>query len=126
MAGPNVLDLMQRVVDLLVRVIGEEATRTRRQASWFAAGLLLLGMAVAFAAGALVEALAPLIPQRALRLLTVAVPLALVGRALLQRGVAGAAADERDGQRDDRQHQQHVNPRAQRIAADHSEQPQNQ
>lgn len=125
MAGPNVLDLMQRVVDLLVRMIGEEAARTRRSASWFAAGLLLLGVAVAFTAGALVETLAPLIPSRALRLLTVAVPLALAGRALLQRGVASAAANQADGERDDRQHQQHVNPGAQRIAADHSDQPQN-
>ena len=124
MAGANLFDLMQRVVDLLVRVVAEEAERTRRQVAWFAAGAVLLGVALAFVAGAAVEALAPLLPNRALRLLTVAVPLALGGRALLQRGIARSAAEQRDGERDRGQHQQDVDPRADRIAADHGQQPQ--
>jgi hypothetical protein len=123
MAGANLFDLMERVVDLLVRLVGEEAARTRRQAAWFAGGVVLLGLAVAFVAGAAALALAPLVGSRAIALVTVAVPLALAGRVLLQRGIAGAATDERDRQRDHRQHQQHMHPRAGRIAAQHPEQP---
>jgi hypothetical protein len=126
MVGANLIDLMQRVVDLLVRMIGEEAAHARRQVAWFAAGAVLLGVALAFVAGAAVEALAPLLPSRSLRLLTIAVPLALGGRALLQRGIARSATEQGDRQGDHRQHEQNVDPRAQRVAADHGQQPQDE
>jgi hypothetical protein len=115
---------MQRVVDLLLRMISEEAARARRQVAWFAAAAVLLGVALAFVVGAAVEVLAPLLPSRPLRLIAVAVPLALGGWALLQRGISGSSTQERDRQGDRGQHEQDVNPRADRVAADHGQQPQ--
>jgi hypothetical protein len=123
-AGSNLIDLMQRAIDLMVRLVVGELHLARRLLGWTLAGAITIGVALALLALAGADALAPLIHSRPLRLALVALPLALAGLALLQRGIAGAAADERDRQRDDRQDQQHVNPGAERVAAHHAEQPQ--
>jgi uncharacterized membrane protein YqjE len=136
--------LLQRLVELVVRLVGgrielagaqirDGAARAARVAAFALAGALLAAVALALLALAAVDALAPLVTSRALRFLIVAAPLvagALVlvraARAASERRLAGAATDETDGDRDERQHQQHVNPGAERVAAHHAEQPQHQ
>jgi hypothetical protein len=134
----NIVTLLQRVVDLLVRLIGDKIELTARQLRGSAeelgqratvgiAGALAIAVGAALVALAAAEALAPLLPSRAARLLVVAAPFLIAGAVALRRArssqgrIAGAATDQTDGHRDQRQHQQHVDPRAERIAADHPE-----
>jgi hypothetical protein len=139
----NIVDLLQRVVDLLVKLIGgkielatsqvrETADSVSRRVIRGAAGALIATIGVTLLALAAVEALAPLIESRALRLLLIGAPLVGAGALISfrarpsERGVAGAATDEGDHHRDDGEHQKDVNPSADRVAAHHAEQPQDQ
>jgi hypothetical protein len=134
----NVVALLQRVADLGVQLVGNriELASAELRASTVtagrrllvgAAGALVAAVGVALAALALVEGLAPLIEGRALRLLLVGAPLILGGALVLARasggGGAGSAADHGDRQQHDGDHQQHVDPGAEGVAAHHAEQP---
>jgi uncharacterized membrane protein YqjE len=138
----NIVALLQRVVDLLVQLIGNKielaSTEVRdtaqdvgRRAIYGAVGALLATIAVMLLALAAVEALAPLVTSRALRLVLVATPFLVGGwgvarraRSDAERGLARPPANDRDHHRDDRQHQQDVQPGTERIPAHHPEQPQ--
>jgi hypothetical protein len=139
----NIVDLLQRVVDLLVKLIGgrielataqvrETADSVSRRIIRAAAGALIATVGVTLLALAAVEALGPLIANRALRLLLIGAPLLGAGALILafarpsERGVSGPATDERDHDRDDGEHQQDVNPGTHRVAAHHPEQPQDE
>jgi hypothetical protein len=140
----ELMAVLQRVVDLLVKLIGgkielattqlqDGAVRTGRAAGYGVAGGLILTVGLALLAAAAVDALAPLIAYRPLRLLIVAAPFVTLGaatiataRRALQRRVAGPSANEPDGQRDEGKHQEHMNPRAHGVPTDHAEQPQHQ
>ena len=134
-----IVTLLQRVVDLLVQLIGGKIELTTRQLTAsaneasrraglaFAGGLTLL-LGVALLADAAVVALAPLVSSLALRLLLVAAPVCLVGARLLVRALAPSARggshpamDERDGYRGHAQDHQHVARGADRIPAEHTD-----
>jgi uncharacterized membrane protein YqjE len=139
----NIVELLQRVADLLVKLIGgkielattqvrETAESVARRVAWAVVGALIATVGVALLALAAVDALAPLVASHALRLLLVGAPLLLAGALTLlrtrasERGVASATTDERDHDRNDREHEQHVDPRTDGISAHHAEQPQHE
>jgi hypothetical protein len=133
----DLFSLLERLVELLTRLFtervdaarGELTVRARgvlRGAAWAFAGGLLVAVGLAFAGAATVEALGGLIASRALRLVIVAASIVCAGAVVLRRGLAHSAADDRDDHGDERKHEQHVNPGADRVAAHHGEQPQNQ
>ena len=142
--GTDFVGLLQKLVDLVVRLVGgrielasaqvrDGARRAGRVAALALAGALLAAVAVALVALAAVDALAPLVASRSLRLLLVAAPLgaaALVlmraARAASERRLTRSATNETDRHRDEREHEQDVNPGAERVAAHHSEQPHHQ
>lgn len=139
---PHLIELVQRVVDLVVKLIGarielattqlqDGARLVGRTATLALVGALVLTVGAVLLSLALVEALQPLVASRAWRLLLVAAPLLLIGAATVQRArshhrLAGPTADQRNHDADHGQDQEHVDPRAERIAADHAEQPQHQ
>lgn len=137
MSRPDLLSLVSRLVDLSTRLIGERLELARgelsqgarlagRRAAWGIGGGLLVAVAIAFFADASVEALAPLVQSRPLRLCLVAVPLLAFGIVFLLRALhvpAGAAPDHGDDHRQESQRQDDVRPGAERIAA---HQPDNQ
>jgi hypothetical protein len=136
----NIVALLQRVVDLLVQLIGNKielagaevrtgAREVGRRAVLGATGGLLATVGVTLLALAAVDALAPLVGSRALRLTLVAAPFLVAGVLFAARarsrqaGLAGPAADDRNHHRDDGQHQEHMEPGSERVAAHHPEQP---
>jgi hypothetical protein len=140
-ARGDLISLLQRLVELTVRLVGGRielataqvragAARAGRRAAWGLAGAVTITVGAALLGLAAAEALAPRVGGRAIALLIVAAPFLVVGGVLASRasdrGVAGAAANEPDGDRDQRQDQQHVDPRAHRVAAHHAEQPEHQ
>jgi hypothetical protein len=138
----NIVALLQRVVDLLVQLIGNKielaGTQVRdtardvgRRGILGAVGALLAAVGVMLLALAAVDALAPLVTNRALRLVLVAVPFLVAGALFAARARSGAEgglarppADDRDHQRDDRQHQEYVQPGPHGVPAHHPDQPQ--
>ena len=141
-SGTDFVGLVQKLVELVVRLVGgrielasaqirDGAGRAGRVAALALAGALLAAVGLALVALAAVDALAPLVASRSLRLLLVAAPLGAgalllmrAARAASERRLARAATDETDRHRDQREHQKDVNPGAERVAAHHSEQPQ--
>jgi len=138
----HVVALLQRVTDLLVDLIGgkielatAQAQQTvdsaSRRAISGAAGALLASVGLGLCALAAVDALAPFVTSRPLRLLLGGAPLLVAGalvlaRAASERRVRGTAPDHRDRQQDDREDQEHVDPRTDGVAAHHPEQPEHQ
>jgi hypothetical protein len=132
--------LLQRLVELGVRLVNERlelaeaqlrhrAAELRRRAAPVLAGAFALAIGAALGALAAVDALAPLVPSRPLRLVLVAVPFVAVGAALLGRSssrLAGSLADDGDDHRHQREQEQDVNPGAARVAAHHRDQPQDE
>jgi hypothetical protein len=140
---PDLIALLSRLVELLSRLWVERLDEARRQleagvqragrtAGLALAGALVLTVGLALVCVALVDALAPLVPSRPLRLTLVAAPLVLAGALALWRAgrrsnrLTAAAPDHRDDHQHQGQDQQHVNPRPDGVAADHSEEPQDQ
>jgi hypothetical protein len=131
MSKPDVMSLLSRLVDLLTRLFTErvelargelqEGARTAgRRAVWMLAGGLVLAVGLAFFAGAAVEALAPLVHNRALRLCLVGLPLVVAGGLFVRRGLhvsAGALPDDTHHHRDQRQGHDDMGPGAERIPA---------
>jgi hypothetical protein len=143
MADRNIVALLQRVVDLLVKLIGDKielatgqvragAEAAGRRAAVGLVGGLIATVGLMLLALAGVEALGALVSNRALRLLIVATPLLVAGVTLgvrvrpgrSGRPRSGAALHHREHQDDDGEDQEHVDPRAERVAAHDAEQPQ--
>lgn len=131
--GSDFVSLVQRLLDLLSKLFTERvelaknelqagARRASRRAALAFAGGLFFAVGIAFAGAAAAEALAPLIHNLALRLLLIALPLVMVGAWLVARAssdrLAGPLTDDRDHDGQEREHQEHVRPGAERIAAD--------
>jgi Putative Actinobacterial Holin-X, holin superfamily III len=87
---------VSRLVELVTQLFTERVELARgelqvgarqagRRAAWGIGGALLVAVAIALFAAASVEALAPLVHNRALRLCLVALPLAVVGLVLMRR-----------------------------------------
>jgi hypothetical protein len=138
MPRPDLLALVQRLVELSVRLVTERLEAAQRQltdgartasrrALYALVAALAFTLAAALLAAAAAEALAPLVASRALRLLLVSVPFVALGAwaAPRSRRPLGAAADDADDHRHQGQHQQHVNPRPDGVSAHHAEQPEN-
>jgi hypothetical protein len=137
---PDLLSLLQRLVELTVRLVSgrielasAQVRRGSARAARAAVGALLVTVGAIWIAAAAVDALAPLVASRALRELIVAAPFVVAGaivltraRAPSERRLAGAATDQADRHAHQRQHQQHMDPGAERVAAHHPEQPQHQ
>ena len=96
MTRPDALSLLSRLVDLVTQLFTERVELARgelqdgarqagRRAAWGIGGGLLIAIAVALFAAASVEALAPLVHNRALRLCLVALPVAAAGLILMRR-----------------------------------------
>jgi hypothetical protein len=93
---PELVRLLQRLVELLTRRFGERVESARdelgerarllgRRASLALAGALALAVGLALAGAAAVEALAPLVASRPARLVLVAAPFLAVGAGALWR-----------------------------------------
>jgi hypothetical protein len=132
MVKNELMTLLSRLVELVTRLFNERmelargelqegASRAGRRATLALAGGLTLAVGVGFLGAAAVEALAPLLGNRALRLTLVALPFVAVGAWLVlraARGFAGAAApNDRDHDGDEGERQKSVRPAAQPIAA---------
>ena len=96
MTRPDALSLVSRLVELTTQLFTERVELARgelqngarqagQRAAWGLGGGLLIAVSIALFAAASVEAMAPLIHNRALRLCIVAVPLAVAGLLLLRR-----------------------------------------
>lgn len=110
------MSLVQRIVELTVRLVGARleqtgaelktgAARVGRAAAWAFAGGLLIALGVGAVAAAAVEALAPLVAARSLRLLIVAAPLFALGAVAIRAArararSAGPAPAEGEARRD--------------------------
>lgn len=108
---PDLFSILQRVAELVVRLVTQRlelaethvrdgASRVGRASTLGLAGGLLTLVGVLLVADAAVEAIAPWVASRAVRLLTVAAPFLLAGvtatasaRAALKGQVGGAAAE---------------------------------
>jgi hypothetical protein len=135
MSRPDLLTLVARLVDLSTRLFSERlelargelsqgARQAGRRAAWGIGGGLLVAVATGLFAAASVEALAPLVRSRALRLCLVAAPLLCAGVVLLLRGLnvpAGTTPDHANDHREQSERQHHVRPGAERIAGDQPE-----
>jgi ABC-type nickel/cobalt efflux system permease component RcnA len=141
-APPNdLISLLQKLVELTVRLISgrielataqvrDGAARAGHAAAWALGGAVALSVGAALAALAAVEVLAPRVGGRAFALALVAAPLVTAGAWAFARAsrrrIVGAAADQANGHRDERQHEQDVDPGADRVTADHAEQPEHE
>jgi hypothetical protein len=125
------LSLVERLIDLLSKLftervalargeLQESARRAGRRASLGLAGALLCAVGLAFLGAAAVDALAPLVKSVWLRCLLVSLPFVASGAWLISRAgsdrLAGAAPDDRDHDREQRQHQEDVRPGTERVA----------
>jgi hypothetical protein len=124
----ELISLLQRLVELLTRLFNERMELARgelhegaRRAVWVFAGGLFAAMGLAFFGAAAVEALAPLVRSRALRLCLVALPLFGAGAAILLRVSAPRHAHDHGQQR---HRQDHVRQAAEGIAAHQPQQQQ--
>jgi uncharacterized membrane protein YqjE len=133
MAGrpPDVIALVERAAELVVRLVSARlelaamqlragATRTARRALLALAAALGLTLALALVAAALVDALASVVASRPARLLLVSVPFFALAAWAASHG-ARPAPNEPDGQRDDGEHEQEMDPRPDGVPADEPE-----
>jgi hypothetical protein len=138
----DLFTLVRRLIELTVQMVGKRLELAQSEARHLlrqivrrlvpaTVAVVALALGAAFAGLAAVDALAPVVTSRVLRLLLVAVPFVAVGVVALGRAkasdrLAGSATDDADDHRHQRQYEEDVNPRAERIAAHHAQQPQDE